>query len=103
MTKRWSDSSEMRQQGRAGKPLHSVWEYYTEIDELIRLLRVHGGGECADALHLLLHETAWTTGDELVGELDLVLARTRGRFPAEIRKKLGACRRFAFLNRHSPR
>lgn len=86
-----------------GNPIGSVWDYYREIDELISLLRRHGGGEYADALHLLLHETAWTTSSELVGELDAVLGDLRGRSPAEIGKRRRACRRFAFLYRHAPR
>jgi len=42
---------------------------YECFDELIATLRGDGLSDEAAKLHLLLHEVAWTTGSELIGEL----------------------------------
>jgi hypothetical protein len=42
---------------------------YGCFDELIVALRADGLTRKADKLHYLLHNVAWTTGSELVGEL----------------------------------
>jgi hypothetical protein len=48
-------------------------ESYQCFDTLIAQLRAEGHLETALRLHTLLHETAWTTGSELIGELGLVI------------------------------
>lgn len=48
---------------------------YESFNELIASLRSDGLSEAADRLHVLLHEVAWTTGSELIGELGLELKR----------------------------
>jgi hypothetical protein len=48
---------------------------YVCFDELIVLLRDDGLFSDADRLYLLLHEVAWTTGSELVGELGQALSK----------------------------
>ena len=42
---------------------------YEPLERLIVSLRADGLAEDADRLHSLIHEVAWTTGSELVGEL----------------------------------
>jgi hypothetical protein len=42
---------------------------YEPFERLIVSLRADGPAEDADRLHTLIHEVAWTTGSELVGEL----------------------------------
>lgn len=42
---------------------------YDCFDELIASLRYDGLSAEAERLHVLLHEVAWTTGSELLGEL----------------------------------
>lgn len=42
---------------------------FEEFDNLIDSLRRQGLTDPANRLHSLLHETAWTTGSELLGEL----------------------------------
>lgn len=47
------------------------------VDPLIAALRADGLEEDAQALHRLVHEMAWTTSSELLGELGLELRRIR--------------------------
>lgn len=42
---------------------------YQPFADLISSLRVDGLVKQADLLHCYLHEVAWTTGSELIGEL----------------------------------
>lgn len=44
---------------------------YGEFDALIATLSAEGHDQIAQKLHTLLHEVAWTTGSELMGELGL--------------------------------
>jgi len=46
---------------------------YQCFDTLIAYLRSDGHSETANRLHELLHETAWTSGSELIGELGLAI------------------------------
>ena len=48
---------------------------YECFDELTASLRNDGLSKEADRLHVLLHEVAWTTGSELLGELGQELKR----------------------------
>ncbi len=48
---------------------------YECFDELITSLRDDGLSTDADRLHVLLHEVAWTTGSELIGELGQALKK----------------------------
>jgi len=48
---------------------------HTEFDELISMLRAEGHVQVAQRLHYLLHEIAWTTGSELMGELGLAIVK----------------------------
>ncbi len=46
---------------------------YECFDDLVASLRNDGLSDEADRLHVLLHEVAWTTGSELLGELGQAL------------------------------
>ncbi len=48
---------------------------YECFDELAASLRNDGLSDEADRLHVLLHEVAWTTGSEMLGELGQELKR----------------------------
>ena len=50
--------------------------------------------EPASRLHTLLHETAWTTGSELLGELGLVIVafeHLRPAASADLKRHLDTC------------
>ena len=55
---------------------------YDQFDELIRQLRAEGFIEPATKLHRLLHEVAWTSSSELIGELGLALLAFERATPA---------------------
>jgi hypothetical protein len=87
-------------EGRGGrKLLKAVDEFYAAVDELIEMMRSGGFKAEARALHDLLHETAWTTGSELVGELGLALAEMKEEYPEDIRKRIEGCRQFVIRHR----
>ena len=48
---------------------------YDRFEELIALLRTDGLSDKARKLNTLLHEVAWTTGSELIGELGSEIKR----------------------------
>lgn len=48
---------------------------FVEFDELVSMLRTEGHDEVAEKLHEMLHEIAWTSGSELMGELGLEIVR----------------------------
>ena len=45
-------------------------------------------------MHTLLHQTAWTTSSELLGELLLTLNEMLGRYSAEMTQTIRACHQF---------
>lgn len=64
------------------------------FEELIGRLRIEGHNVTANKLDCLLHETAWTTGSELMGELGLeILAFQRSAVgvSAELQRSLNDC------------
>lgn len=67
---------------------------YERFDELIRQLRTEGHIEPADKLYMLLHEVAWTTGSELIGELGLTILAFERSMPVvspDLRRLLDSC------------
>jgi hypothetical protein len=67
---------------------------YTCFEHLIHLFRGEGHVEQADKLHTLLHETGWTTGSELLGELGLSILQFQRSLPsvnAELTKCIETC------------
>lgn len=65
---------------------------YQPFDNLISSLRVDGLVKQADLLHHYLHEVAWTTGSELIGELGEKIKEIRkenlGSLSAETKKNM---------------
>lgn len=49
-------------------------EVYRKVDDLITSLRSAGQSKLGDMLHHRLHVVAWTTGSELLAELQTVLS-----------------------------
>jgi len=67
---------------------------YERFDELIRVLRREGHVQPAARLQTLLHETAWTTSFELLGELDLAIVafeRSGPTISTDVRGLLDSC------------
>jgi hypothetical protein len=48
---------------------------HDDFEEFILLLRAEDHAEVAHELHTLLHEVAWTTGSEMIGELGLEILK----------------------------
>jgi len=73
---------------------------YECFDELTASLRNDGLSEEADRLHVLLHEVAWTTGSELLGEIGQELKRIEQEESPKIStksiKKIEECFRMVF-------
>jgi len=70
-------------------------EYYAAVDLLIEDLRASGHKADADELHVLMHEMAWTTGSELLGELGLMLRKIKGRHTGLLHDRIVVCLKFA--------
>ncbi len=51
------------------KGFSSNAEFYAFVDQVAERLRAEGHIDSADRLHALLHQTAWTTFSELIGEV----------------------------------
>jgi len=70
-------------------------ESYRCFDKLIAELRADGHLETAQRLDVLLHEVAWTTGSELIGELGLVIQgferAASGPLSPELRESIRTC------------
>ena len=71
------------------------WESATSyLDGLGQRLRESGASDAADELHNILHESAWTTSSELLGEIKLTLVAVRrerkGELSAVILKDIDA-------------
>jgi hypothetical protein len=47
------------------------------LDNLGQRLRESGASDAAEKLHSILHESAWTTSSEMLGEIKLTLAAVR--------------------------
>jgi hypothetical protein len=67
---------------------------YVPFDEFIASLRADGLGPDADRLHVMIHNVAWTTGSELIGELGQTMkeiVREHGdSFSDSTRARMGA-------------
>ncbi len=67
---------------------------YTNIDKLISLLNNEGYEAAASKLQFYVHETAWTTGSELLGELNLYLNKFNDPLEKETLSLLNECKNF---------
>ncbi len=54
------------------------------LDELVERLRDSSASEAANQLHVILHESAWTTSSEWLGEIKLLLVRVRQMQPEKL-------------------
>jgi len=74
---------------------HGMKRAYEEFDELIDALRGQSLNAPANRLHSLLHETAWTTGSEFLGELGNEIRKIRKQHGRELdsqtREKIRIC------------
>jgi len=73
-------------------------EYYKAINVLIEWLKRDGHIEDSQKLDSLMH-TAWTTGSELLGELQLALKSMKGNYSPKLRKEINECFEFALHHR----
>jgi len=74
-------------------------EFYKAVDALTeRLVAQHHDDE-AKRLHSLMHEIAWTTGSELLGELILAFKEMKGKYSSELTKEINECREFTLHHR----
>ena len=77
----------------------SLDDFYESIDHLIVELNACGHAQDADRLHGLLHETYWTTGSELLGELARVLQSMDHGFSPSLNQRIADCANFAYNHR----
>jgi len=54
-------------------------EFYDFVDQVAVRLRTEGFADSADRLNVLLHQTAWTTSSELIGEVGKAIIVIRRR------------------------
>lgn len=75
--------------------LSSRQELPARLDLLIERLKELHLTEPAEELHAILHESAWTTSSELLGEIKLALLRLRARYrdelPGELDREIRSC------------
>ena len=74
---------------------NSNQEFYALIDSLIGRLKRLNLAAPAQELHSILHESAWTTSSELLGELKLALVgigtRHQGQLPRDVEQDITSC------------
>ncbi len=73
----------------------SLDDFYKSVNELTTALEAQGFESEARAIRVLMHEVAWTTGSELLGELGVQFSKMKGRYPKDIAVWIRACRHFA--------
>jgi hypothetical protein len=82
------------QGGTDGVMNHMSQTSHSDFDELISMLRAEGHDQVAQRLHMLLHEVAWTSSSELMGELGLEIAafrRSTRNLSPELEKLICRC------------
>jgi hypothetical protein len=52
---------------------NTIQEFYEFIDRFVNDLKQNGFSEASRRLHEILHEMAWTTSSEVLGEIQIVL------------------------------
>jgi hypothetical protein len=74
---------------------NSNQEFYVHVDSLIERLKGLHLIAPARELHAILHEGAWTTSSELLGELRLALVKIRAehgcQLPSDVKQDVVAC------------
>ncbi len=74
--------------------IKDVESLYSSIDKLTSLLKNEGYEEAASKLQSYVHETAWTTGSELLGELNLYFNKFNEPLEKETLLLLNECKNF---------
>ena len=74
-------------------------DFYKAVEALMERLTAEHHADDARRLHVLMHQTAWTTGSELIGELMLTLKHMKGEYSPELEKEIVECREFATHHR----
>lgn len=74
-------------------------DFYTVIDALIERLAAEHHDNEARRLHSLIHEIAWTTGSELLGELMLAFKEMKGEYSPELTRQINECLEFTIHHR----
>ena len=59
---------------------NSTDDLYADLDDLIEQLKGVNLVEPSEKLHAILHQTAWTTSSELLGEVKLALIGTKDKY-----------------------
>jgi hypothetical protein len=74
---------------------NSNQEFYVHVDSLIERLKGLHLIAPAEEMHSILHESAWTTSSELLGELRLALVKIRtehqGQLPPDVEQDIASC------------
>jgi hypothetical protein len=81
------------------KRIATVEQFYAAVDLLASALRAEGCEADARQLQQLLHEKAWTSSSELLGELKIVLKSMKRRHSGTLRAEVATCLDFAVHHR----
>jgi hypothetical protein len=74
-------------------------DFYRAIDSLIERLAAERHDNEARRLKSLMHEIAWTTGSELLGELMLAFKEMKGKYSPELMREINECLEFTIRHR----
>ena len=74
-------------------------EFYKAVDALNERLAAEQHDDEARRLHSLMHEIAWTTGSELLGELMLAFKKMKGLYSPELTREINECLEFTIDHR----
>jgi hypothetical protein len=74
-------------------------EFYEAVDSLTERLVAEQHDKEAGRLHTLMHEIAWTTGSELLGELRLVFKDMNEKYSPELSREINECLEFTIHHR----
>ena len=77
----------------------ALYELYQAVDALTERLAVEQHGDEARRLYSLMHEIAWTTGSELLGELMLAFKEMNRKYSPELTREIHECLEFTIHHR----
>ena len=69
----------------------SLEDFYKGVNVLIEQLRISGYPAEANNLHELVHETAWTTGSELLNELAVKFKNIKKKYSGGLSNEIDEC------------
>ena len=78
--------------------IRSLPEFYQNMEHLIESLNDLGLEKEVKKLNTVIHEIAWTTSSELIGEIGVTLKNMQGEYPQNISKIMDQC--LAFSSHH---